>query len=349
MLPLIKNAVLNPDMRFYLLEDALDLWIAILVETREASEDLISLAQDIFPLFEQESETLRKAFEITEAYILLAPREILALSSQFFLAFDTLLGNVKSKAKGTILHLIEMLFIVASLGGPPSIDILTTVLKRGAVWDKLMSGLKSAHDSHQATGPNRPSTDIDGIVETDYFGVLARIALGSPSAFVSAISPPFTGDFSSTDWLFVEWFSHFDNIGDPSKKKLMCLALTALLSDPSISAYMLSKLQQLISMWTDVIIELTEDTEDESRGDCLVYHDKEGLAREGESAEEERRRDLLFVDPVHTVSIKHFVRQHLRLVVEECGGRFEETWLVNVDRDVVAAFSALGVVGNEGV
>ena len=349
MLPLIQNAVSNPDMRFYLLEDALDLWIAILVQTREASPDLISLAQHIFLLFELESETLRKAFEITEAYILLMPRAMLELSSQFFTAFDTLLENVKSKVKGTITHLIETLFIVASLGGAPSVDILTTVLERTAVWEKLIAGLKSAHDSHQATGPNRPSTDIDGIVETDYFSVLARIALGSPSAFVSAISSTVTSDFSATDWLFVEWFSHFDNIGDPSKKKLMCLALTALTSNPAISSYMLSKLQQLMSIWTDVITELTEGIEDESRGDCLVYHDKESLAREGESADEGRRRDFSFVDPVHTVSIKYFVRQHLRLVVEGCGGRFEEVWLANVDRDVVAAFGALGVMANDRV
>jgi hypothetical protein len=48
---------------------------------------------------------------------------------------------------------------------------------------------------------------------------------------------------------------------------------------------------------------------------------------------------------IHKINIRDFVRQRLHSLIVGCGGeqRFQEEWLLNVDREVVAAFAALGL------
>lgn len=349
ILPLIQSSIEpNSETQVYLLEDALELWSAILIQTpAPASPPLLSLSQHLFPIFDLATENLRKALEITESYLLLAPSELLAHETltRFLTAFTALFGTLKREANGSITHLVEILVRAAeSIGGPDAVARLTTSLVETGFVAKLLTGLRESFDAHQTTGPNRKHTTIDGVVETDYLSVLARIAFASPDIFVQAIAAATQpADVTSTmDWLLTEWFSHFDHIGDAKRKKLMCLALTNLLS--LHHAWILSRLQSLMTVWTDVITELTEGMDG---ADCLVYWDAEGLKGDGpEAPEEERRRDLVFGDPVHRVDVREFVRERLRRVVEVGGGeeRFARDWVADVDRDVVGGFGALGVL-----
>lgn len=78
VIPIIKNT-LEPgsDTQVYLLEDALDLWDAVLKQTpAPASPEVISLAPYLIPTLELGSESLRKTLEIAEVYLLLAPTEM---------------------------------------------------------------------------------------------------------------------------------------------------------------------------------------------------------------------------------------------------------------------------------
>lgn len=62
-----------------------------------------------------------------------------------------------------------------------------------------------------------------------------------------------------------------------------------------------------------------------------------------EAPEDIRRRELIYSDPVHTVNLISFIREHLQGIITACGGSeaFQTDWLINVDRDVVAAFGKL--------
>ena len=356
ILPLIQSSIEpGSETQIYLLEDGLDLWSAILVQTpAPASSSLLDLLQYLFPIFDLATENLRKALEITESYFLLAPTVMLTdeRRTRFLTAFTSLLGTLKREASGVVTHLVEILVRAAeSIGGPEAVGVLTTSIVSTGFLAKLLSGLRESYEAHQTTGPNRRHTNIDGVVETDYLSVLARIALASPDTFVEAIvaSVAQGADLASTmDWLLTEWCSHFENIGEPKRKKLICLALTNLLSlPPTQHSWILSRLQALMTIWTDVITELMEGMEDQNGGDCLIYWDAEGLKGNGpEAPEEERRRDLTFGDPVHRVNVKDFVRQRLRAVIGACGGEeiFSRDWLGNVDKDVVAGFGTLGVL-----
>lgn len=68
--------------------------------------------------------------------------------------------------------------------------------------------------------------------------------------------------------------------------------------------------------------------------------------REPEAPEEQRKRDLIYSDPVHRLNLVVVVREHLQAVIQACGGEqgFQEEWLSRVDKDVLKGFGELGVM-----
>ncbi|KAI9801900.1 MAG: hypothetical protein M1833_002214 [Piccolia ochrophora] len=353
VLPLIKHAIEpGSETQVYLLEDALDLWAAMLVQTASpASADILSLSHYLFPILELGTEHFRKALEITESYVLLAPTHMLdtSMRTQLFTTFTSLLGTLKPEANGVIMHLIETIIrSAASLTTDDrAVSAIATTLVDTHFLTKLLAGLRNAHDARQTTGPNRKAPPLETIVETDYFSVLARLALASTDVFGSALhaaSAAAGEDVAHTlAWLLPEWFHHFGNVGHPTQRKLNCLALTKLLETGQ--PWILSRLQDLMTVWTDVVTELQEGAE-ERGGDSLIYWDPTSLKPPNpEAPEDERRRHLTFTDPIHTLNINTFIATHLQQMIARAGGedRFRTEWLVNVDREVVEGFGRLGV------
>lgn len=348
IIPLIEGSVdPSSEIRVYLIEEAMDLWAAILVQTPSpASQEVVSLARHLFPIYESASEMLRKAFEITDLYIQLIPRHFFSEASLLLRPLASILSTSRREAAGLITELVEMLIRTADhLDGSQGVSNLTTHLISSGLLSNLLIGLRSAYEAHQTTGPNRPSTSIDGLIETDYLCVLARLALASPALFLSALTATIPSESieATVSWLLTEWLSHLDNVANPEKKKLLCLALTAFLE--TNQPWILGRLQELMTIWTDLIAELVDG---DNRGvDCLVWWDANNLKPEGpEAPADERRRNLTYADPVHRIDLKAFVRDKLQAAVKACGGRetFKSRWLVNVDGEIVKAFGALGVV-----
>lgn len=362
IIPLIQSSIEpNSESRIYLLEDALDLWSTVLGQTPSpASPEIVSLVQYLFPMLEVASETLRKALEILELYIYLIPTEFLTSGALIFKQFSLLLGAVKPEASGTITSLVELLIQSAErLSGASAIEDVTQSILMSYLMSTLLCGLHDAYLAHQTTGPNRIKTSIDGIIETDYLNVYARLAVASPILFVGALNasiadgslPPskYQPYEDPIEWLLNEWFSHMDSIGHPAHKKLSCLALTSLLETGQ--PWILSRLQSLMTVWTDVVTEIVVDSSlEEGRvdyRDSLVYNDPNAQKPDGlEAPADERRRVLAFEDPVHRIDVRVYIREKLAVTVEKCGGMeiFQREWVQNVDEDVVRAFGALGVV-----
>jgi hypothetical protein len=271
-LPIIQSAIEpGSDTQVYLLEDALDLWSSIIAQTPSAPEptppELLNLLQYLLPLFTMDNDTLRKAIEITEAYLLLAPAAVLAdnFRPAILQALAELQGTLKPEANGIMTHLVQCIIRGAEgVGGEAAIKVLTQDLVSTGFLAKVFGGLHGAWQHHQSHGPYRelPSRAVDGVVETDYFSVLARIGLASPSTLLSALGSLDGGLEKTLDWLLEEWFSHIENIGDGPNKKLMTLVLTRLLEGGD--AWMLGRLQSLMTVWTDVLGELLDGMDDPS-------------------------------------------------------------------------------------
>ena len=370
ILPLIENSIKpDSDTRQYVLEDALELWSSVVAQSATASPEMLSLTQYLYPLYDLATDSLRKALEITEQYVLLAPMAMLEQTTQLTAVLKDLVSyKRRGDTNGIVMHLVEtMLHLAHNIGGSAAVQRVAELADESNFLPQVFLGLKSSYDSHQTTGPHRIHTEIDGLVETDYWSVLARILYAAPAQFPAIVSAsteqqPFD---ETVDWLLAEWFSHCENVGGTDRKKLMCLALTRLL-ELGPQKKILDRLQEFMTLWSDTVAECMEYVEGgttEGR-DCLVFGDPNALKPEEgvEAPEEGRRRNvrsqsrgcrectepfqLLFSDPVHSVNIKHFIKDHLQQIIVACGGEasFQQDWLVNVDQDVVRSFGNLGVM-----
>ncbi|KAI5302116.1 Importin-11 [Ascosphaera atra] len=216
----------------------------------------------------------------------------------------------------------------------------------------ILAGIRDAYEANQTTGPNKKSSLIFGVMETDYLSVLARLALASPAVFIESVSAVCSGQSQqeAINWLLTEWFSHFDNIGDVNRKKMHALALTRLLSVNGATApapsYLLNHLQSYMSIWTDLMTELADGADSQTGGDYLIYWNDEQNGTNGdkfnenEPPEETRRRAWEKADPVFRVNLRQFVGEILTGVIQTSGGveAFKNEWLVNVDIDVINSF-----------
>ncbi|ODH45246.1 hypothetical protein ACO22_00242 [Paracoccidioides brasiliensis] len=371
IIPLIQKSV-DPESEalIYLLEEALDLWSAVLIQApAPPSPDLLHLIPSLFPVLDIDTECVRQALEVTESYILLSPQEVLSDNIRFRLlaSLEALLGSTTRQRLGVVPHLVEMLIRAIEFVNPGNEQAYTIVAKSlmdSSFLPTLLSGLHEAYEANLTTGPKKKSPAVSGVVETDYFSVLARIALASPKIFISSASSSREDHLSeeeTVNWILMEWFSHFDNMGDINRKKLHALALTHLLSinGPSTPppAYLLNHLQSYLVVWTDLIRELSEgtsyDPNDPLGGDYLIVWNAGSVTGEpdekyqaNEPPETTRRRTWSNADPIHKINLRHFVTENLRGVVGACGGidKFRDEWLVNVDREVVNGFGELGVL-----
>jgi hypothetical protein len=368
-LGIIRGAVEpGSETALYLLDDALDLWESIILETptpstiSDLNPDLISIMEYLIPTLSLGSEAVRKALAITEQYLLLAPTIVLAdpFIGTLLKALSGLLGQLKPDANGFVTNVMEQMILAAeSLGGSQGVSSLTASMITSGTFGGLIRGLQESWTAHQTTGPKAFTSLIQGLVETDYFSLLARITFAAPQTLLEALqavpeaAPPNTtslqGVDASMDWLLEEWFSHTEDVSDPGRRKLMAMALTRLLD--LHRPFILDRLQSLMSMWTDVVVELTAGNDDTSV-DALVDVDTgpNGMIKfeqsELESPGEERKRLLQASDPVRKVNLMPLVRDALMNCVQRSGGevQFREDWIVNVDKEVVSSFGALGIL-----
>ena len=256
LIPLIRTSIdTSSEMRSsYLSEDGLELLSIVLMQTPSdaVSPDIISLVQYVLPLVDIRSA--KKTLDIIELYIYLIPTEILSNVAIFLTPLVSLLRSARREGTGTATSLVEILIRQAdSIGGLPAVSELTQSLLSSNWLSVTLSGLHNAFLAHQTSGPNRTTSSIDGVVETDYLNVLARLAVASPSLFITALDATNYGDdepqgtlSQKLDWLLTEWFSHIDSIGHPVHKKLHCLALTSLLE--TAQPWILGRLQSLMTV-----------------------------------------------------------------------------------------------------
>lgn len=364
ILPLIQSSIdTGSETYLYLMDEALELWAAVMMQAPSpASPEVLSLFPSLFPILADGTESVPKALEILESYILLSPQTILGdeVRSKLLYYLQDLLEPLTKQRSGVIPRLVERLIrgVEAVDGGSEAAyNAIAQSLVETNMLQSLLKGLYSAHEASQTTGPNRKRSDVDGKVETEYFSSIARLALANPTTFASAATAAtYQSEEELFTWLLTEWFFHYDNIASASQKKLHVLALTQLLALKGPGSppppFILKFLQDYLTVWNALIVELAEGGTDEN-ADYLVFWNATAGSETAqpeysgvENAEDRRGREWNDSDATHRIPIRDFVRHRLHEVVASCGGaeRFQEEWLVNVDSHVVSAFGGLGLI-----
>lgn len=265
ILPTIR-ATLEPgsDLQIYLLEDAIALWQAIVEHTRApASDELLSLIPYILPLYETE-DALESALRITRSYIYLAPSAMLHdnVRHRMFDAFRPLLRVKKTSIIDSVASNVELLLRSAeALGAEEAVQVVAQGLMQANLLPHMLGSLYQNWESRQTTGPNKTSGPDDWKNETQYFCVLARIIMPSTQSALAVLNTFAESKQLSLDAfmprLLEEAFDHMDAVNMPSDSKLICMALTKLLETGQ--PWILSKLQELMAVWTTMIAELRDE------------------------------------------------------------------------------------------
>lgn len=365
---LIVDAV-RPDSEasVYLLEEALELWSALLAQTASDNppDELLSMVRSLMPLLDLGSEHLRQCFEILESYIVLSPRTVLEpeiltplLTSQKSML--SMLNSSRARDASMSPHVLQTLIQTLSVPGyydeQTQHSALQHILKHMTQTEYLsavISILHEAYSYHKDPRPNRRPPDIIGVGETSLFTLLSQLVLASPSALLSALSGlsnPSTLEDTLT-WLLTEWFQQYDSTPDTLRRKTQLLAVTSLLGVTPPPEPLLASLQSLFTACTDTMTELAEGAADENRGDYLYSPSQPGEMLpnwpESDSAEDIRKRHLTNWDLVYVINIRDFVSQKLQTAMQSYGGSeaFAQQWIADrVDQDVVKGFANLNLL-----
>lgn len=354
--PLLKEAM-NPEsaLHLHLIEESVELWKSVLMQSSPPlSPDLTQLVQLALPLLEYDSEVANQCLTIVKDYILLAPQDILsdALRRPTLTWLAKTLDSKSRDQSQLGAKSIELVIRTAEeFGSAQGVSVVVQDMLDTGLLRTMLEDLHNAWESSQTTGPNRKPSKINTIKESDYFALLARIALADPAIFATMLAS-FGNPFDAVwPWLSTQWFANFDCMGDIEREKLSCLALTRLCELPNpMQDLVLGRLQDYLSMWTSVVTELADGTTSETPGrDTLIW--TEAGRYEYDTPLDIHERGFAFKDPVHRVATYDFVRARLQDLVQRVGGEqaFEANWAVNVDRDVLAAFQRLNQdIGQDG-
>ncbi|KIH89460.1 importin [Sporothrix brasiliensis 5110] len=369
ILPLIADAM-NPTspVHQFLFEEAVELWRSIMSQSAAPlAAELVDLLPLALQVLDYDSQLVQTCLEIVNAYIILTPDAV--LTDRFRVpTLEALTGAMDAK-KWEIVHAASTSIqnVIRSgemLGGETGVASIVNDLVRVNMLPRICERLRAAWEAHQSTGPNAKTSPIKPTTQVEYVLILSRIALGNPNAILNLLGslplpsggvPQLTEATSGANieaiwpWLIAEWFGSLDNMGNPESQKVACLGLTRLLevqrplgagSGIQFSDLVLGRLQDYLAMWTSTVMDAQGDA---TKPDTYVW--PEGAPPPTEFDTPLMTAEAAFVakDPLHTQTTHEFIMARLMDVIGRVGGEgaFNDNWLVNVDRDVLAGFQAL--------
>lgn len=348
MMPLLSEAAREgSDLHVHLIDESLELWNAILMQSKPPlTKEVIDLADAVLPLLEYQPETASQALSAVESYILIAPSAMLE-GDMRPATLTALSSALKSRSRDQVsLATVCIEYLIraaADLGGANGISVIIQDMVDIGFMRKIMENLRDAWEAHQTTGPNRKVSKLNTITEGDYFAILGRLALAEPSLFVQLLAS--LGPLDEIwGWLSAEWFEYIRSMDHPERQKLYLLGLTRLLELPSpMQELCLGKLQDFFDMWATVLAELQEGVP--NGPDMLIMGPDE--ATEYDTPKSIAEREMKARDPIYTIHAAAFIKERLQDVVGRIGGEaaFQEQWAVNVDRDIITKFQGLAGLG----
>ncbi|KAL1898508.1 hypothetical protein Sste5346_003412 [Sporothrix stenoceras] len=367
--PLIADAM-NPasPVHQFLFEEAVELWRSIMSQSGAPLDgNLVDLLPLALPLLDYDSQLVQTCLEIVNAYIILAPEAV--LTDRFRVATLTALTGALDTKKWELVHAASTCIqnVIKSgeiLGGEAGVASIVGDLVNVGLLPRILQRLHAAWEAHQSTGPNAKQSPIKPTTQVEYIMILSRIALGNPNAILDLLGSlqlqsggvlQLTEATSGANveaiwpWLMPEWFGTLDNMGNAENQKVACLGLTRLLevqrpvgngSGSQFSDLVLGRLQDYLSMWTTTVVDAQGDA---TKPDCYVWAEGAPPPTEYDTPLMTAESALAAKDPLHTQTTHAFVMARLMDVIGRVGGEaaFNDNWLVNVDRDVLAGFQGL--------
>nr|XP_023029960.1 importin-11 [Leptinotarsa decemlineata] len=307
----------------YLLEDSLDLWLTVLEYSPTMTNELMRIFNNMPPLLEYSTETLRQSLVICLVHLLLAPELVMRTSGiQIMQVCAGLISDLKNEGVVMLMRLVET-FIRASpvLGAETVLPILPKIFER----------IYCAEDY--------------SLLMTMFLCTLSRVLLSSHEVFtrvlVTLAQAHKESDLVTLGKILDVWLDKMRNVAQPDHRKLLGLALANLLTTRSGPV-----LERFGLIMLNVLETLNDITKAEDNGemiDSLVIREGQSPSHFDEDGDgyyetdhDQRKRQLVLSDPVHTIILKDYLQSQLCELRNQVGMEQFQQLLHCVDVDTLS-------------
>lgn len=348
--PWILNVVnestkLTEPAHIYLLEDALELWLAILETSEVGDPATLQLADNLYPILEQSSEHLKIVVYIMQAYTLLCPEEfLLGAGGKCMALLEDMLSDMRTEGVITVMKMAE---ICISVQFPERNAFLGVKV----IWPILIRVIHFLLE-----GNDLP------LVQSVQLCLISRVILISTDLFYKAVQEAAAGlpecdsdPVKVLDGLLHVWTEKMNLITQVERWKVVGLGLAALLTTQN--ATVLQRFPAILLNLTEVLNDVMRTEENGVYVDGLVappgsrpaspLEGLGGAARWGGGAaspppapspHEARRKRLLALHPAHTIDLRAVTHHQLETLKSQVGVETFECLLHSTDKETLKQF-----------
>ncbi|CAL7948181.1 unnamed protein product [Xylocopa violacea] len=316
----------NQDCHVYLLEDGLQLWLALLENAPAPTPAVMDLAKNLPALLEQSFEYFKLCLYIVQAYIILSPQEFLSQRGAIIIeTLRSLLGDVNSEGIVMIMTVFELCLCASPRQGAELIKpVLIIIFENMYKPEELMMTM------------------------TMYLSIVARVLWFYKDIFIQVISELTRkrgGNEAREEAVLGEiihiWINRMPYISQSERRKLLALALCSLLganSPPSVLQYF----PQIIANITATLNDITkfDDIKCEHIGYAIEESSPSSQSEDEEygNKHEQRKRKLDFSDPLSSISLRDTLQNQLltlrRLIGDNHFNQLMSTLHPDIDKDL---------------
>ncbi|XP_066590935.1 importin-11 [Prorops nasuta] len=302
----------------YLLEDGLELWLALLGNVQAPTPVIMELFKNMPAILENSSDNLKMCLLITQGYILLSPNEFLSQHGAAVIeVLKSIVSDMCSEGLNVILDLLEIAFQAVP---HQSVHLIRPLL------------LKIFQNIYSYT-----EIDVNNEVPRFLF-IMSRVLLYSKECFVQIIREFARQIEEPNEEVIVKkmvslWINWFNYIFPLERKKLLSLALLSFMGENPSECFAI--FQSVITIVIETLNDITDfDTdEDWQLIDSLTISDEPSPSDSSWSEHALRRKRLDFSDPVHRISLTVYLQTQLRSIKEVIGEKQFEQLLLSLKKE----------------
>ncbi|XP_025833971.1 importin-11-like isoform X1 [Agrilus planipennis] len=305
----------------YLLEDCLELWLTVLENTSNMTNQLMQLFDNMPNLLDYSTETLHCCLVIILAHMLIAPELVMKTQGlQLMTACDSLMADMRSEGILMLTRVVEN-FIRAS----PNLGCETVKVILPRIFQSIYQ------------------TDTMPMLLSMYLSIVARVLLSSHGIFTEIISLVARKENNNEHNVLASildvWISKMSNVTNIERRKLVGLALVNLLTTQSRPV--MERFKGIIERILEVLHDVSKTDENGATVDSLVLTEGQSPSHfqpESENYEtdhDQRKKQLILLDPVHNIVLKDYFQSQLLELQRQIGPVNFEQMLQMVDPDVL--------------
>ncbi|XP_029165906.1 importin-11 [Nylanderia fulva] len=282
----------------YLLEDGLELWLALLENAPAPTPAIMDLFANMPALLDKSTENLRLCLYIIQAYVLLNPQDFFTYRGSMVIEpLRTLLSDLRTEGRVMALRLFELCLRASPQQGA---ELIKPILLK--IFESLYNGEEYP------------------MIMTMNLSIVARVLLGSRDIFVQVISDLAQNLGNETreeivlGRIIYRWINGMPLVSQSEKRKLLALALCFLLganSPPTVLEYF----SYIISNIVETLNDITKFDDMGYPFDSLMNTDQPSPSQyedvDYETEHAQRQKRLAFSDPVHSISLKDTLQSQL--------------------------------------